>query len=268
MADAKSRAYIFKVVSTMLGEPSRAVEDSAPDDLVAQFLDAKVVEGKKVDKLLFYAQDKTVICTTGDKEPLTGKCAYVVRVTDEGKPVTAAETDINFGTINGDSTATLQTLTQLMSNVYDPCLASNLFGYMKKMKPNEKEELETLQKKCVVVIDKAISSLAGGMKLAEIDPSDPELKVRAVPGPVRTVVRSPEICPPASLAFPHLALPPAAERELRPPRACADREQAGRYPSGCGQSVGSGQTGGAGHRLVRANGEALQRGRVACWRRH
>ena len=203
MADAKSRAYIFKVVSTMLGESSRAVEDSAPDDLVAQFLDAKVVEGKKVDKLLFYAQDKTVICTTGDKEPLTGKCAYVVRVTDEGKPVTAAETDINFGTINGDSTATLQTLTQLMSNVYDPCLASNLFGYMKKMKPNEKEELETLQKKCVVVIDKAISSLAGGMKLAEIDPSDPELKVRAGPGWVRTAVRSPEICPPASLAFPH-----------------------------------------------------------------
>lgn len=226
MADAKSRAYIFKVVSTMLGEPSRAVEDSAPDDLVAQFLDAKVVEGKKVDKLLFYAQDKTVICTTGDREPLTGKCAYVVRVTDEGKPVTAAETDINFGTINGDSTATLQTLTQLMSNVYDPCLASNLFGYMKKMKPNEKEELETLQKKCVVVIDKAISSLAGGMKLAEIDPSDAELKVRAGPGRVRTTVRSPEICLPASLAFLHqpcIVSILATECELRPPRACRSR---------------------------------------------
>ena len=201
MADVKSRAYIFKVASTMLGESSRAVEDSAPDDLVAQFLEAKVVEGRKVDKLLFYAQDKTVICTTGDKEPLTGKCAYVVRVTDEGKPVTVPETDINFGTINGDSTATLQTLTQLMSNVFDPCLASNLFGYVKKMKPNEKEELETLQKKCVVVIDKAIHSLAGGMKLAEIDTSDAELKVRAGPGRGRTAVCFPEICPPVSLAF-------------------------------------------------------------------
>ena len=201
MADVKSRAYIFKVASTMLGESSRAVEDSAPDDLVAQFLEAKVVEGRKVDKLLFYAQDKTVICTTGDKEPLTGKCAYVVRVTDEGKPVTVPETDINFGTINGDSTATLQTLTQLMSNVFDPCLASNLFGYVKKMKPNEKEELETLQKKCVVVIDKAIHSLAGGMKLAEIDTSDAELKVRTGPGRVGAVVCFPEICPRVSLAF-------------------------------------------------------------------
>ena len=182
MADGKSRAYIIKIASVMLGESAGAVEASAPDELVAQFLDATVVEGKKVDKLLFYAQNRTVICTTGDKEPLTGKCAYVVRVTDDGKAVAVPETDINFGTINGDSTETLQTLTQLMSNVFDPCLASNLFGYMKQMKPNEKEELETLQKKCVVVMDKAIQSLQGGLELAKLDPSDESLKVRVGSG--------------------------------------------------------------------------------------
>ena len=214
MADAKSRAYIFKIVSTMLGESSKAVEDSALDELVAQFLEAKVVEGKKVDKLLFYAQDKTVICTTGDKEPLTGKCAYVVRVTDEGKPVTVAENDINFGTINGDSTETLQTLTQLMSNVFDPCLASNLFGYVKKMKPNEKEELEALQKKCVVVIDKAIQSLQGGLELAKLDPSDKSLEVRAGTRSGWKGRVLPRRVPTRIVSTPLAALPPA-ERELR-----------------------------------------------------
>ena len=180
MADAKSKSYVTKVVSTMLGESAKLVDDSMADDLVTQFLEGKVVDGKRVDKLLFFAQDGTVICTSGDSEPLKGKGAFVVRVTDDGKPVSVPENDINFGTINGeDSTTTLQTLTKLMSEVYDPCLASNLFGYVKKMKPNEKEELEGLQKKCVVVIDKAISSLQGGLELAKPDPSDSSLQVRA-----------------------------------------------------------------------------------------
>jgi dynein heavy chain len=194
MADAKSKSYVTKVVSTMLGESAKLVDDSMADDLVAQFLEGKVVDGKRVDKLLFFAQGGTVICTSGDSEPLKGKGAFVVRVTDDGKPVSVPENDINFGTINGeDSTTTLQTLTKLMSEVYDPCLASNLFGYVKKMKPNEKEELEGLQKKCQVVIDKAISSLQGGLELAKPDPSDSSLQIENKPASIQAAASNPDV---------------------------------------------------------------------------
>jgi dynein heavy chain len=169
------------------------VEDSAPNDMVAQFLEAKVVDGKRVDNLLFYAQDGTVICTMGDGEPLKGKGAFVVRVTDDNKPVSVPDNDINFGTINGSSAETLLTLTKLMSEVYDPCLASNLFGYMKKMKPAEKEELENLQKKCVVVIDKAIASLQSGLELAKVDPSDESLTIENKPAAIQAAATNPSV---------------------------------------------------------------------------
>jgi hypothetical protein len=115
MADPKSRAYIYKVVATVLGEPAKVCEEAVPDDLMAQFLEARVTDGKRVDKLMFYAQDKGVICTPGDAEPLKGKCAFVVRLSQQA--VSVPENDINFGTVKGSSTDVLQTLSKLMSEV-------------------------------------------------------------------------------------------------------------------------------------------------------
>ena len=259
MADAKSKSYVTKVVSTMLGESAKLVDDSMADDLVAQFLEGKVVDGKRVDKLLFFAQGGTVICTSGDSEPLKGKGAFVVRVTDDGKPVSVPENDINFGTINGeDSTTTLQTLTKLMSEVYDPCLASNLFGYVKKMKPNEKEELEGLQKKCVVVIDKAISSLQGGLELAKPDPSDSSLQVRA--SAVGSVGRREGVHSSGGRAH---SLPICRALLNTSARCLPDRKQACVDPSCRVESGRGGQVGGRRDGVVRTNGETLQRGRVA-----
>ena len=171
MADAKSKAHIYKCVSTFINIPGKGVEDCVPGDVMEQFLSASVVDGKRVDKILWYAQDKGVICTTGDTEPLKGRCAYAIRLTG-ASPVANAENDVNIGTVGdgkGSGASTLQSLTKIMSEVYEPCLETNLFGYVKKMKPAEKEELEALNKRCITVIDKAIESLANGMELAKLE---------------------------------------------------------------------------------------------------
>ena len=190
MADSKNRAHIYKTISVLLSAGGKSVEDACPSELMAQFLDARVIDGKQINKLLFYLQDKGVTCTTGDSEPLKGKCAYAIRLTADS-PVASAENDVNFGTLDGNhGSSPLQTLSRLMSEVYDPFLEMNLFGYVKKMKPAEKEELETLNKRCIVVMDKAIESLQNGVELAKLGGAD---QVENKPAAIQTAAANPAV---------------------------------------------------------------------------
>ena len=190
MADAKNRAHIYKTISTLLAAGGRSVEEACPGDLMAHFLDARVIDGKQINKLLFYLQGGAVTCTTGDSEPLKGKCAFAIRLAADS-PVASAENDVNFGTLNGNhGSLFLQTLSRLQSEIYGPLLETNCFGHVKKMKPTEKEELETLNKCCIVVMEKAIESLQNGVELAKLDNAD---QVENKPAVIQAAAANPAV---------------------------------------------------------------------------
>ena len=84
------------------------------------------------------------------------------------KPVTPANVDVevNFGTLEG---GTLESLSRLLTDVYQPCLSRNTFDFMKKMKKEELEELDASNARCVKVVERAIESLSSGLELAKVD---------------------------------------------------------------------------------------------------
>ena len=170
MSDARWR-WISKIACQALNASPNAVDGAMQPAMQAEAVRSFLQAEQSVTRLLFYKQTgddgaERVFMTNGDAEPLTGRCCYFVRVVD--KPVTPANVDVevNFGTLEG---GTLESLSRLLTDVYQPCLHHNIFDFMKKMKKEELEELESSNARCVKVVEQAIESLSSGLELAKVD---------------------------------------------------------------------------------------------------
>mmetsp|Transcript_24997 Transcript_24997/g.74250 ORF Transcript_24997/g.74250 Transcript_24997/m.74250 type:complete len:4444 (+) Transcript_24997:3-13334(+) len=124
------------------------------------------LNGESSGHLLFYSQAGEVFLTNGSSQGLTGKCAYFVRVTDGKVNPAKVEEDVNFGTLEGSS---LVAMSRMISEVFCPAVATNTFGFSKRMKPAELAELQDSNSRCVEVLGKAIESLTSGLELAPVD---------------------------------------------------------------------------------------------------
>ena len=170
MSDARWR-WISKIACQALNASPNAVDGAMQPASSAELVRAFLQAEQSVTRLLFYKQagddgSERVFMTNGDAEPLTGRCCFFVRVVD--KPVTPANVDVevNFGTLEG---GTLESLSRLLTDVYQPCLSRNTFDFMKKMKKEELEELDASNARCVKVVEQAIESLSSGLELAKVD---------------------------------------------------------------------------------------------------
>ena len=144
--------YVAKTVAALLTTPATSVSASMVEKgssnltWISEFFGAEGVEPRMA--LLFFLQpqpgtsEPVVFMTTGEAEPLTGKCAYAIRVSDPSKELATntVEMDVNFGTMPGTALP-MSTLKGMLSELYKPCMQNNSFGFKKKMTDDQQTAL-------------------------------------------------------------------------------------------------------------------------------
>ena len=122
--------------------------------------------------LLFYLQPKegsgeaTVFMATPESDQLTGKCCYVVRLSDPFQvlPTKDLEDNLNFGTLAGNGAA-LHTLMRLTADLYKPLIDTNTFQFKKKMADDNMDVLQSATQSFCKTLEKGIESLEMSMTL-------------------------------------------------------------------------------------------------------
>ena len=168
-----SDKYVAKLVSQAFGVGSSVVDSAMSGNALV----AKFVSGEGPSKLLFYYQPQTssvptVFVTSGEMEPLTGRCAYFIRLVD-GKPVDVANVDtvLNFVTHRGGS-QTVDTLKYLTSDLFQPCIKANMFGFAKLMSEEDKGSLVKSNDMLCTKLDTALENLAAAVNLPIVEARD------------------------------------------------------------------------------------------------
>ena len=109
--------------------------------------------------------------------PAGARCLYFIRDTE----------DFNYGTLQASSkTSLLDTLSRLITEIYQPCIRDNMFGFTKKMMEGDKARLVDSQNRALDVVHRAIESLHSVLELTGVDAADlvrPAPSPRAAPRP-------------------------------------------------------------------------------------
>ena len=157
--------HVTKMIASQLSTSELTVTPAQVDKgsnatWVGEFLAAGVDGLEPRMALLFYLQPKdgggapTVFMATPDTDLLTGKCAYVVRISDPTKPLPEKdpEDNLNFGTLA--SGQTMHTLMRLVADLYSPLVSTNTFAFKKKMNGEQLESLKTATSSFCSVLEK------------------------------------------------------------------------------------------------------------------
>ena len=184
--------HITKMVAAQLGTPEFAVTPAMVDKgsnatWVQEFMAAGAEGVEPRMALVFFLQKKDgagepqVYMASPEAETLSGKCCYVVRLSDPFKPLPEkdVEDQLNFGTIAGNGAA-MQTLMRLVSEMFNPLLAVNQFAFKKKMAPEQVESLQSATSSFCVTLGKGIESLEMAMTL----PKPENIHVEARPAAI------------------------------------------------------------------------------------
>ena len=95
--------------------------------------------------------------------PAGARCLYFIRDTE----------DYNYGTLQASSkTSLLDTLSRLITEIYQPCIRDNMFGFTKKMMEGDKARLVDSQNRALDVVHRAIESLHSVLELTGVDAAD------------------------------------------------------------------------------------------------
>jgi dynein heavy chain len=146
--------------------------------------------------LLFYLQPKegsgeaTVFMATPESDQLTGKCCYVVRLSDPFQvlPTKDLEDNLNFGTLAGNGAA-LHTLMRLTADLYKPLIDTNTFQFKKKMADDNMDVLQSATQSFCKTLEKGIESLEMSMTL----PKPEKIKIENRPAAIAAAAANPEI---------------------------------------------------------------------------
>ena len=167
--------YVVKNVAALLNTTPAMVDKGSNPVWVSEFLSAGSEGGEPRMALLFYLQPRegssepVVFMTPGDAEPLTGKCAYVLRVSDPMKELPSdVEMNLNFGTLPGLATP-MSTLKGLLVEMYKPCIETNAFGFAKKMSAENRAALDAGMANFNAQLDTSIQSLSESITLPRPD---------------------------------------------------------------------------------------------------
>ena len=190
--------YVVKNIAALLGVKGELVEKASNPVWVSEFLAAGTDGGEPRMALLFFLQPRegssepVVFMTAGDAEQLTGKCAYVIRVSDPMKELpNDVEMNLNFGTLPGGPTP-MATLKGLLVEMYKPCIEANSFGFAKKMTAENRTALNVGMANFLGQLDTSIQSLQESISLPR-----PEEKFvnRSMTGPaqLQAAVTNPEL---------------------------------------------------------------------------
>ena len=165
------------------------------------------LSGEGPPRLLFYFQPKddsaspTVFMTKGDGDGLVGRCCFFVRLCDKALSSQNVDAELNFGSVEGGQT--LQTVSRLMTQIYSPLVTTNTFGFTKKMKPKDKEDLNEASGRFMSAIEKDIEWLSKNIELAKLEKND---LVANVPSAINAAAANPDLvvraAPPAARAPP------------------------------------------------------------------
>ena len=179
--------HVTKMIASQLSTSELTVTPAQVDKgsnatWVGEFLAAGVDGLEPRMALLFYLQPKdgggapTVFMATPDTDLLTGKCAYVVRISDPTKPLPEKdpEDNLNFGTLA--SGQTMHTLMRLVADLYSPLVSTNTFAFKKKMNGEQLESLKTATSSFCSVLEKGIESLELTLSL----PKPEDIKIEEI----------------------------------------------------------------------------------------
>ena len=170
LADARFR-HVSKIIASQLGVSGAQVEKASNPTWVGEFLAAGADGAEPRMALMFFLQPRegsaepVLFMTSGDVEPLTGRCAYCVRLSDPMAqlPTNDLENNLNFGTLSGGSP--MPTLMTLVSKLYAPLIEQNAFSYTKKMSKENSEMLQASTTAFCTTLEKSIESLEMAMTL-------------------------------------------------------------------------------------------------------
>ena len=211
--------HIAKMIAAQLGVSAQVVDRGSKGHMVEEFMGAEKDGVEPRMALLFYLQpDGSVVMPTGTDVPLTGKCAYCIRLTEPSKEVpggNALDDSVNFGTLSGTGSP-MQTLMMMVSQLYQPLVAKKAFGFSKKMTAENLTQLSAQTDAFTMTLEKSIESLDMAMSLPR-----PEKMVESNPSKIAAAAADPAIVAqyasryrPFSLAHTHtavtLSIPPPA----------------------------------------------------------
>ena len=193
--------HISKLVAAELSTPELLVTSAMVDKgsnatWVGEFLAAGAEGVEPRMALLFYLQpregsgESTVFMATPETDQLTGKCCYVVRLSDPFKelPTKDLEDNLNFGTVAGNGAA-MHTLNRLVAELYKPLVDSNTFNFKKKMTSDNMDALKGGVQSFCVTLEAGIESLEMAMTL----PKPEKIKIEARPAAIAAAAADPEI---------------------------------------------------------------------------
>ena len=161
--------HIAKMIAAQLGVSAQVVDRGSKGHMVEEFMGAEKDGVEPRMALLFYLQpDGSVVMPTGTDVPLTGKCAYCIRLTEPSKEVpggNALDDSVNFGTLSGTGSP-MQTLMMMVSQLYQPLVAKKAFGFSKKMTAENLTQLSAQTDAFTMTLEKSIESLDMAMLAA------------------------------------------------------------------------------------------------------